>query len=76
MSRLKPLVFDELRISDGLKWQLSRIKEIDFNETRENIIIVGDCSTGKDPTPSLGFLAILLISKGDSNYLLFSFDML
>jgi DNA replication protein DnaC len=47
MSRLKPLVFDELRISDGLKWQLSRIKEMDFNETRENIIIVGDCSTGK-----------------------------
>jgi len=47
MSRLKQLVFDELRISDGLKWQLSRIKEMDFNETRENIIIVGDCSTGK-----------------------------
>jgi len=47
MSRLKPLVFDEVRISDGLKWQLSRIKEMDFNETRENIIIVGDCSTGK-----------------------------
>jgi len=47
MSRLKPLVFYELRISDGLKWQLSRIKEMDFNETRENIIIVGDCSTGK-----------------------------
>lgn len=47
MSRLKPLVFDELRISDGLKWQLSRIKEKDFNETRENIIIVGDCSIGK-----------------------------
>ena len=47
MSRLKPLVFDELRISDGLKWQLSRIKEMDFNETRENIIIVGDCSTDK-----------------------------
>ena len=47
MSRLKPLVFDELRISDGLKWQLSRIKEMDFNETRENIIIIGDCSTGK-----------------------------
>lgn len=47
MSRLKPLVFDETRISDGLKWQLSRIKEMDFNETRENIIIVGDCSTGK-----------------------------
>jgi len=47
MSRLKPLVFDELRISDGLKWQLSRIKEMDFSEIRENIIIVGDCSTGK-----------------------------
>lgn len=47
MSRLKLLLFDEMRISDGLKWQLSRIKEMDFNETRENIIIVGDCSTGK-----------------------------
>src|SRR5690606_22534678 len=42
MSRLNPLVFDELRISDGFKWQLSRIKEMDFNEIREKIINVGD----------------------------------
>jgi len=63
MSRLKPLVFDELRISDGLKWQLSRIKEMDFNETRENIIIVVDCSTGNTSIPLI-FYSIGLLSNG------------
>lgn len=47
ISKLKPLIFDETRITDGLKWQLSKIKEIDFAEIRQNIFIVGDCSTGK-----------------------------
>ena len=46
-SKLKPLIFDETRITDGLKWQLSKIKEIDFTDTKQNIFIVGDCSTGK-----------------------------
>lgn len=47
ISKLKPLIFDETRIIDGLKWQLSKIKEIDFAEVRQNIFIIGDCSTGK-----------------------------
>lgn len=59
LSRLKPLAFDELRISDGLKWQLSRIKEMDFNETRENIIIVGDCSTGKTSLAIIAFIPLI-----------------
>jgi len=47
ISRLKTLVFDETRITDGLKWQLSKIKEFDFTNNKQNIFIVGDCSTGK-----------------------------
>lgn len=47
ISKLKSLIFDETRIIDGLKWQLSKIKEIDFAEIRQNIFIIGDCSTGK-----------------------------
>lgn len=46
-SRLKQLTFDETRITDGLKWQLSKLKEFDFALKRQNIFIVGDCSTGK-----------------------------
>ena len=32
---------------DGLKWQLSKIKEIDFANKKQNIFIIGECSTGK-----------------------------
>ena len=46
-SRLKQLSFDETRITDGLKWQLSKLREFDFALKRQNIFIVGDCSTGK-----------------------------
>lgn len=46
-SRLKQLTFDETRITDGLKWQLSKLKEFDFALKRQNIFIIGDCSTGK-----------------------------
>lgn len=40
-------MFDETRITDGLKWQLSKVKEFDFSSNRQNIFIIGDCSTGK-----------------------------
>lgn len=30
-----------------MKWQLEKIKRIDFTSTKQNIFIVGDCSTGK-----------------------------
>lgn len=46
-SRLKQLTFDETRITEGLKWQLSKLREFDFASKRQNIFIVGDCSTGK-----------------------------
>ncbi len=47
VSRLKQMIFDETKITDGLKWQLSKIKEIDFANIKQNIFIVGECSTGK-----------------------------
>lgn len=46
-SRLKQMNFDETKITDGLKWQLSKIREINFANKKQNIFIVGDCSTGK-----------------------------
>lgn len=58
-SRLKQLIFDETRITDGLKWQLSKLKEFDFALKRQNIFIVGDCSTGKTSLAStLGMNAL------------------
>ncbi len=59
ISKLKTLVFDETRITDGLKWQLSKIKEFDFTNNKQNIFIVGDCSTGKTSlASSIGLNAI------------------
>ena len=40
-------MFDESRITAGLRWQLEEIRKIDFQNTTQNIIIVGDCATGK-----------------------------
>lgn len=58
-SRLKQLIFDETRITDGLKWQLSKLKEFDFALKSQNIFIVGDCSTGKTSlTSTLGMNAL------------------
>lgn len=62
ISRLKQLVFDETRITDGLKWQLSKIKEFDFSNDRQNIFIVGDCSTGKTSLAST--IGLHQIEKG------------
>lgn len=62
ISRLKPLVFDETRITDGLKWQLSKIKEFDFTNNKQNIFIVGDCSTGK--TSLVSTIGLNAIEKG------------
>lgn len=46
-SRLKQLTFDETRITNGLKWQLSKLREFDFALKKQNIFIVGNCSAGK-----------------------------
>lgn len=62
ISRLKSLVFDETRITDGLKWQLSKIKEFDFTNNKQNIFIVGDCSTGKTSLAST--IGLNAIEKG------------
>ena len=42
VSRLKQMIFDETKITDGLKWQLSKIKEIDFANKKQNIFIIGE----------------------------------
>ena len=52
-AKLPEKVFDYSRISDGLKWQLSKIKDIDFTTSKYNIFIVGDCSTGKTSLASV-----------------------
>lgn len=46
-SGLPKKVFDESRITAGLRWQLEELKKIDFHSTRQNVVIVGDCATGK-----------------------------
>ena len=46
-SKLPDKAFDYLRISEGLKWQIDRVKNIDFTNSNENIFVVGECSTGK-----------------------------
>lgn len=57
--RLKQLVFDETRITDGLKCQLYKLKEFDFALKRQNIFIIGDYSTGKTSLAStLGMNAL------------------
>lgn len=39
--------FDKTRITDGLKWQLDNLSDLNFASKRQNLFIVGDCSTGK-----------------------------
>lgn len=46
-SRLPKKVFDETRITAGLRWQLQEIEMLDFKNNIQNIVIVGDCATGK-----------------------------
>lgn len=46
-SRLPKKVFDETRITAGLRWQLQEIEMLDFENNIQNIVIVGDCATGK-----------------------------
>ena len=46
-SCLQKKVFDETRIISGLRWQLEEIRKIDFRNCIQNIVIVGECATGK-----------------------------
>ena len=46
-AHLPKKVFDYSKITKGLEWQLDRIKQFDFKNNIQNIIIVGECSSGK-----------------------------
>lgn len=46
-AKLPKIEFDHSTIPPGLEWQLERLKEIDYRETHQNSIIVGECLTGK-----------------------------
>lgn len=46
-ARLPKKVFDKTRITEGLKWQLDKLSSFDFSTNKQNIFIVGDCSTRK-----------------------------
>lgn len=46
-AHLPKRVFDYSKITKGLEWQLDRIKQFDFKNNIQNIIIVGECSSGK-----------------------------
>lgn len=40
-------VFDDAGITQGMRWQLHKIEELDYSKTNEKIVIVGDVATGK-----------------------------
>ena len=61
-SRLPKKIFDDSIISQGLKWQLKEIEKIDFKNTRQNIVIVGDVATGK--TALATYITRTAIQKG------------
>ena len=61
-SRLPKKEFDDMTISQSLKWQLKEIEKIDFKNTRQNIVIVGDVATGK--TSLVTYITRTAIQKG------------
>lgn len=46
-AKLPDKAFDKTRITEGLNWQLDKLSAFDFSQSRQNIFIVGECSTGK-----------------------------
>ena len=46
-AKLPDKAFDKTRITEELKWQLDKLSAFDFSQSRQNIFIVGECSTGK-----------------------------
>ena len=46
-SKLPDKTFDKMRITKGLIWQLQKLEQFDFRNGTQNIVIVGDCATGK-----------------------------
>ena len=63
-SHLPNKKFDHSKITKGLDWQLDRIKQFDFKNNNQNIIIVGECSSGKTALASeIGNAMILKEAK-------------
>ena len=46
-AHLPKKIFDHSKITKGLSWQLERLKTFNFKDNKQNIIIVGECSSGK-----------------------------
>lgn len=46
-AKLPKTEFDHSGIIPGLQWQLEQIMQIDFRNEHQNIMIVGECLTGK-----------------------------
>ena len=63
-SHLPDKTFDHSRITKGLQWQLQRTEQIDFKNSIENFVIVGDCATGKTSlTSEIGGYALSKMAK-------------
>ena len=63
-SHLPDMTFNHSKITKGLQWQLQRAEQIDFRNTMENFVIVGDCATGKTSLASeIGGYALAKLAK-------------
>ena len=63
-SHLPDMTFNHSKITKGLQWQLQRAEQIDFRNTTENFVIVGDCATGKTSLASeIGGYALAKLAK-------------
>lgn len=63
-SHLPNKSFDNSKITKGLQWQLQQIEQINFRNSTENFMIVGDCATGKTSLASeIGGYALTKLAK-------------
>lgn len=46
-SCLPKKIFDETKITSGLRWHVGEIRKLNFCNNVQNIMIIGDCATGK-----------------------------
>ncbi|MCI7326278.1 MAG: ATP-binding protein [Clostridiales bacterium] len=63
-SHLPNKSFDNSKITKGLQWRLQQIEQINFRNSTENFMIVGDCATGKTSLASeIGGYALTKLAK-------------
>lgn len=63
-SHLPDKTFNHSKITKGLQWQLQRIEQIDFRNNMENLVIIGDCTTGKTSLAAeIGGYALAKLAK-------------